>query len=154
MSGTLSMMAKVSRETPERRVVWNLSANDLSFDHVKFVALWLQVPDTNLQLYALDLSFNRISVPDWASFAPLVDALSANVQYMHFGGNPLPAIVEDPVLQRPVFHNVSLGLADHPYAQNAWVDSWTDRARRFRQQAYGQPLQGARYHAANGQNDC
>ena len=144
------MMAKVSQEMPERRVVWNLSATDLSFDHVKFMALWLQVPDTKLKLYALDLSHNRISVPDWASFAPLVDALSSNVQYMHFGGNPLPAIIENPILQRPVFHNVSLGLADHAYTQNAWVDSWIDRARQFRQHAYGQALQGSRYHAGNG----
>ena len=144
---TLSLMAEVSRETPERRVVWNFSGNDLSFDHAKFVALWLQVPDTDLKLYALDLSFNRISVPDWASFVPLVNALSKNVQYMDFGGNLLPAIVEDPLLQTPVFEKVSLGLAGHPLAQNAWVHSWTLRARCFQQQAYGLASQDARYHA-------
>lgn len=140
-------MAKVSRKTPESRVVWNFSGNDLAFDHIKFMALWLQVPDTDLKLYALDLSSNRISVPDWACFVPLVDALSKNVQYMDFGGNLLPAITEDPLLQTPAFEKVSLGLAGHSLAQNAWVDSWTLRARCFQQQAYGLTSQDARYHA-------
>lgn len=67
------------------------------------MAVWLQVPDTNLKLYALDLAFNCISVPDLASFVPLVNALSKNVQYMHVEGDPLPAIIEDLLLQTPVF---------------------------------------------------
>lgn len=147
LSEILQHMTEVSRKTPERRVVWNFSENNLSFDHAKFMALWLQVPDTNLRLYALDLSVNRICVPDWASFAPLVDVLAKNVQYMHFGGNPLPALVEDPVLQTPDFERVSLGLAELPLAQNAWVDSWTTKARCFQQQAYGQLSHDTRYHA-------
>ena len=147
LTETLSLMTKFSRKTPERRVVWNFSGNDLSFEHVKFIALWLQVPDTDLKLYALDLSFNRISVPDWASFVPLVDALSKNVQYMDFRENLLLAIIEDSLLQTPVFEKVSLGIAGHPLAQNAWVDSWTLRARCFQQQVYGLTLQDASYHA-------
>lgn len=136
-------MAKASREIPGRRVVWNFSGNDLSFTHVKFMALWLQVPDTDMKLYALDLSFNRISAPDWASFVPLVDALSNNVEYMHFGGNPLPPIIQDPVLQTPEFEKVSLGLAG-PLAQNAWVDSWITKAKCFQEQAYGQSFHDTR----------
>ncbi|DBA67609.1 TPA: hypothetical protein ACH3X2_001349 [Trebouxia sp. C0005] len=140
---TLSLMAKVSRQLPEHRVVWNFSGSDLSFEHVKFMALWLQVPDTRLKLYALDLSFNRISVPDWASFVPLVDTLSRSVQYMFFEGNRLPAIIQDPLLQTAAFEKVSLGIAEHPLAQNAWADSWTIRARHFQQQVYGQPFRGS-----------
>ena len=147
LSEILQHMTEISRKTPERRVVWNFSENNLSFDHAKFMALWLQVPDTNLKLYALDLSFNCICVPDWASFAPLVGVLAKNVQYMHFGGNPLPALVEDPSLQTPDFERVSLGLAELPLAQNAWVDSWTTKARCFQQQAYGHLSHDTRYHA-------
>ena len=80
-------------------------------------------------------------MPDWDCFVPLVEALLKNVQYMHFGGNPLPTIIEDPRLQTPGLEKVSLGLAETALAQNAWVDSWTIKARYFKQQAYGQPLQ-------------
>ena len=147
LSEILQRMTEISRKTPDRGVVRNFPEDKSSFDHAKFMALWLQVPDTDSKLHALDLSFNRISVLDWASFAPLVDVLSKNVQYMHFGGNPLPALVEDALLQTPGFKRVSLGLAELPLAQNTWVDSWTTNARCFQQQAYGQLSHDTRYHA-------
>ena len=67
---------------------------------------------------------------------------------MLFEKNRLPTIIQDPLLQTAAFEKVSLGIAEHPIAQNAWADSWTSRARHFQQQVYGQPFRD-RYYAAN-----
>ena len=130
-------MSEVTQKTPATRLVWNFSETTLSFDHVKFMALWLQVPDTNMlgPFFQLDQRA-RLGLLGPACGSPV-----KNVQYMHFGGSPLPTIIEDPMLQTPGLEKVSLGLAETALAQNAWVDSWTTKARYFKQQAYGQPLQ-------------
>lgn len=79
---------------PSASVVCNLSYSNLSFEHPKYRAAWLQVPGRNLRLYVLGLSFNRIEAPSWAAFVPLLEWLRPYVCHMDFAGNHLPTIIE------------------------------------------------------------
>lgn len=69
----LESLQEFTTNRPSASVVCNLSYSNLSFEHPKFIAAWLQVPDINVRLYALDVSFNRIEAPCWAAFVPLVE---------------------------------------------------------------------------------
>ncbi len=123
----------------------NLSCSNLSFEHAKYIAAWLQVPGRNVRLYALDLSFNRIEVPFWAAFVPLLEWLRPYVHHMDFAGNYLPTIIELNLLSQPVFQHVSLGLATEQLTQSAWVNRWNMQARHFRELAYGCENEHPRY---------
>jgi len=124
--------------------VVNLSHSDLSLEHVKHLAAWLQVPGRNLRLFALDLSFNRIESPTWAAFVPVVTWLRPYVAHMDFGGNCLPAIIEIDLLKEPPLQCVSLSLALNQLSQVDWVNRWDKQAREFRALAYGCPLDDPR----------
>lgn len=128
-------------EAQPARVVCDLANNNLTFDHILCIAEWLTQPGRNIQLYALDLCFNRIHVPDWKTFLPLVQKLSERVELMEFGGNYLPAVLEsDTVLQNPVFNRVSLTPPYRLLSGLEWQDSWTRKAHKFRLAAYGVPI--------------
>lgn len=114
----------------------NLSYSNLSFEHAKYIAAWLQVPGRDLRLYALDFSFNRIEAPSWAAFVPLLEWLRPYVRHMDFAGNCLPTIFELDLLTRPVFQHVSLGLATEQLTLSAWVNRWIMQARHFWELAY------------------
>ncbi len=46
-----------------RRLVCHFSNNNFGLHHVEALAQWLQQPTTDVTIYALDLSFNRIQCP-------------------------------------------------------------------------------------------
>lgn len=73
-----------------RRLVCNFSSNNFSLQHLQIFARWLQQPTTGVEIYALDLSFNRILCPTWEEFMPFVKQLSVHVRHMDFAGNYLP----------------------------------------------------------------
>ena len=136
---TLRSLENFKADKPFARIVCNFSFNNLSFEHAKHLAAWLQVPGRNLHLYALDLSFNRIVAPTWAAFVPLVSWLRPYVDYMDFGGNYLPALVEIDLLKEPIFQGVSLATAlqDAKLTPSSWVRQWDKQARDFRLLSYG-----------------
>lgn len=123
-----------------RRLVCDFSSNNFSLQHVEIVARWLQQPTTAVEIYALDLSFNRILCPSWEEFVPLVKQLSLHVQHMDFGGNYLPPLLESDASLRSLQQLpslVSLSVPYHSQCGNPWVDYWTDRSRQFKELAYG-----------------
>jgi len=141
----LELLQEFATNRPSASVVCNLSYSNLSFEHAKYIAAWLQVPGRNIRLYALDLSFNRIQAPSWAAVAPLLEWLCLYVLHMDFAGNYLPTIIELSLLTQPVFQHVSLGLATEQLTQSAWVNRWIMQARHFRELAYGCETEHPRY---------
>ncbi len=126
------------KQAGQARIVCDLSNNLLTLAHVQYFADWLAEPGRNIHLHALDLCFNRILIPDCKSFLPLVEQLSAFVDFMEFGGNYLPAIMEsDDELHKPVFDKVSLAPPHPCLLGNKWTDKWAAKARNFRSEAYG-----------------
>ena len=85
--GILESLQEFTTNRPSTSVVCNLSYSNLSFEHAKYIAAWLQVPGRNVRLYALELSFNRIVSPSWAAFVPLLEWLRSYVCHMDFAGN-------------------------------------------------------------------
>lgn len=119
-------------------VVWDLADNNLTFAHVQHIADKLSQLKGALRLHALDLCFNRIYVPDWKTFLPLVKQLANCVEYLEFGGNYLPAIQEtSAALHDLVFEKLSLAPPSIVETGIDWVDGWSRRAATFRFQAYG-----------------
>ena len=120
------------------RVVWDLADNNLTFEHVQHIADKLSQPKGTFRLYALDLCFNRIYIPNWKTFLPLVKQLANCIEYLEIGGNYLPAIKEtDAELHDLVFEKVSLAAPSTVTTGNDWVDTWSRRAATFRFEAYG-----------------
>ncbi len=126
-----------SRPKESRRLVCDFSSNNFSLQHLEIVARWLQQPTTGVEIYALDLSFNRILCPSWEEFVPLVKQLSVHVRHMDFGGNYLPPLLESDASLRSLQSLVSLSVPYHSQCGDPWVDYWTERSRQFKELAYG-----------------
>lgn len=150
----LKSLQEFTINRPSASVVCNLSYSNLSFEHAKYIAAWLQVPGRNVRLYTLDLSFNRIEAPSWAAFVPLLEWLRPYVRHMDFAENDLPTIIELDLLTQPVFQHVSLGLATEQLTQSAWVNRWIMQARHFRELAYGCQTEHPRYAAVSWHVDA
>ena len=120
-----------------RRLVCDLSHNNFTLPHLEHLTHWLEQPSRNIKVYALDLSFNRIQSTCWQDFLPLVKRLSEYVHYMDFGGNYLPPLLETDHTLSFSHCNVSLSVPYHSQCGNAWIDSWANKAREFREIAYG-----------------
>ena len=139
----LDELAAFVEQVQPARVVWDLADNNLTFAHVQHIADRLSHPKRPICLHALDLCFNRIHIPNWRAFLPLVKRLAGCVEYLEFGGNYLPAINEiDAELRDPVFEKVSLAQPSVIMTGNDWVDAWSKRAMTFRWQAYGVSTDG------------
>ena len=119
------------------RLVCDFSSNNFSLQHLEIVAGWLQQPTTGVDIYALDLSFNRILCPSWEEFVPLVKQLSVHVRHMDFRGNYLPPLLESDASLRSLQSLVSLSVPYHSQCGDPWVDYWTGRSRQFKELAYG-----------------
>ena len=120
-----------------RRLVCDFSNNNFGLQQVEALAQWLQQPTTDVTIYALDLTFNRIQCPSWGALVPLVNSLSKHVQHLDFGGNYLPPLLESDEHLRLLHSSVSLSVPNHSQCGHPWVDSWTERSKQFKELAYG-----------------
>ncbi len=120
-----------------RRLVCDFSNNNFGLHHVEALAQWLQQPTTDVTIYALDLSFNRIQCPTWKALVPLVNKLSQHVQHLDFGGNYLPPTLESDESLKLLHSSVSLSVLYHSQCGDPWVDSWTEWSKQFKELAYG-----------------
>ena len=126
------------QQAGQAHVTWDLADNNLTLAHVQHIADWLSQRKRHVRLHALDLCFNRVLVTDWKTFLPLVKQLSDSVTFMEFGGNYLPAILQaDAELHHAVFETVCLAPPSSCLTGDDWVDTWSQRARTFRLEAYG-----------------
>lgn len=120
-----------------RRLVCDFSNNNFTLEDLQALAQWLQQPSINVKIFALDLSFNRIQPPSWDAFLPLVQKLSLYAKHMDFGGNLLPPLRESEPSLKSLTNKVSLSVTYHSQAGDPWVDSWTQKSRKFKELAYG-----------------
>lgn len=120
-----------------RRLVCDFSNNNFDLQHIEILAQWLQQPTTNVEIYALDLSFNCIQCPSWAEIVPLVKTLSKHVQHLDLAGNYLPPLLESDKSLKLLPSSVSLSVPNHSQCGHPWVGSWTERSQQFKQLAYG-----------------
>ena len=105
-----------------RRLVCDFSNNNFGLLHVEALAQWLQQSTTDVTVYALDLSFNRIQCPSWKELVPLVNKLSQHVQHLDFGGNYLPPVLESDESLKLLHSSVSLSVLYHSQYGDPW---WT-----------------------------
>lgn len=90
-----------------------------------------------LQLYALDLSCNRIFAPTWREVLPLVKQLLTKATYVDLAGNYLPALLPDQLeLQDMLKQNISLTAPNRYLGSTEWVRQRTSKAHEFRRIAY------------------
>ena len=122
------------------RLVCDFSNNNFGLQHVEALAQWLQT--TDVKIYALDLSFNRIQCPSWGAFVPLVNSLLKHIQHLDFGGNYLPPILESDESLKLLHSSVSLSVPYHSQCDHPWVDTWTERSKQFKWLAYGRSQTG------------
>ena len=140
----LDELAAFVEQVQPARVVWDLTDNNLTFAHVCCTLQTdCRIRKRPIRLHALDLCFNRIHVPNWRAFLPLLKRLAGCVEYLEFGGYYLPAINEtDAELGDPVFEKVNLAQPSVILTGNDWVDAWSKRAMTFKWQAYGVSTDG------------
>ena len=70
-------------------LVCNLAHNNLTCEHLYFLTKLLL--ESDVHLFALDLSWNRIFVSTWHAFLPTVTQLLKIAKHVDFAGNYLPA---------------------------------------------------------------
>ena len=134
MSDLLKELEKACLARPPRKLVIDLSENNLTTSHVQYLAEWLS--EKKLQLYALDLSLNRIYAADWVDILPSIRKILLHVERLHLGGNYLPALQETPALKELQQRKVAFIAAKHSYSSNAWIQGWKTNARAFLRDAY------------------
>ena len=86
-----------------------------------------------MQLYALDLSWNRIFAATWPEVLPSVKQPLTKATYVD-----LALLPEQPELQDTLNQHVSF-TAPNRYlgsTRSGWVREWTSKAHEFRQKAY------------------
>ena len=117
------------------RFVCDFSSNNLSLNDVNQFATWLE--GSSLRIYALDLSFNRISSESWEPTLQVVGRLGTRVDNLQLGGNNLPALRQTVEL-RKLQHSgsVSLALSIISKPANEWQEKWNNIAVGFGVKAY------------------
>ena len=117
------------------QVICDLSSNNLSLDHLTQLSDWLQ--GSSLELYALDLSMNRIFCNDWAPILALVEKLLQHTKLLILGGNYLPVLMETAELKNcQDTRRVSLALPMSGGPVSPWMREWSSIAMDFDCQAY------------------
>lgn len=141
------LMTECVASTPYNLVV-DLSENNLTLDHVRYLASWLCKED--LYRYALDLSLNRIYAAEWDDILPSIRKLLPHVERLHLGGNYLPALHNIPALQELQRRKVAFLGPRHSFNSNVWIEAWKSNARNFNRDAYG----GVKTHRLHGSSVC
>ncbi len=119
----------------EARLVCDLSHNNLTYEHLQYLTVKLLASPT--QLYALDLSWNRIFAATWPEVLPLVKQLLTKAMYVDLAGNYLPALLPEQLeLQDMLKQNVSFTAPNRYLGSTNWIRDWTSKAHEFRQKAY------------------
>ncbi len=120
---------------PGARLVCDLSHNNMTCEHLQYVTQLLIA--SPVQLFALDLSWNRIFAPTWDEVLPIVKQLLTKATYVDLAGNYHPALdperleLKDMLKQNASFAAPNLYLGGTP-----WMRQWTSKAHEFRRQAY------------------
>lgn len=119
----------------EARLVCDLSHNSLTYEHLQYLTVELLA--SPVQLYALDLSCNRIFVATWPEVVPLVKQLLTKAMYVDLAGNYLPALFPEQLeLQDMLKQHVSFTAPNRYLGSTDWMRQWTSKAHQFRQKAY------------------
>lgn len=119
----------------EARLVCDLSHNNLAYEHLQYLAEILQ--SSPVQLYALDLSCNRIFAPTWRELLPLIKQLLTKALHVDLAGNYLPALLPEQLeLQDMLKQNISLTAPNRYLGSTDWLRQWTSKAHEFRRIAY------------------
>ncbi len=119
----------------ETQLVCDFSSNNLTFAHLERFTEWLE--GSSLQIYALDLSMNRIFSTTWQPILDLVQRLCTKVHLVDLGGNYLPALEETAELKKvQETRRVSLAPPTFGSPVTDWQSEWTNIALEFGQQAY------------------
>lgn len=119
----------------EARLVCDLSHNNLTYEHLQFLTFNLLA--SPVQLYALDLSSNRIFATTWPEVLPLVKQLLTKAMYVDLAGNYLPALFPEQLeLQDMLKEQVSFTAPNRYLGSTDWMRAWTSKAHVFRQKAY------------------
>ena len=117
------------------RLVCNLSHNNLTYEHLQYLTVELLA--SPVQLYALDLSWNRIFAATWREVLPLVKQLLTKTTHVDLAGNYLPALLPEQLeLQDILKQHVSFTAPNRYLGSNDWIRAWTSKAHNFRQKAY------------------
>ena len=119
----------------EARLVCDLSHNNLTYEHLQYLTVKLLA--SPVQLYALDLSWNRIFAATWPEVLPLVRQLLTKAMYVDLAGNYLPALLPEQLeLQDMLRQHVSFTAPNRYLGSTDWVQDWTSKAHEFRHKAY------------------
>lgn len=119
----------------EARLVCDLSHNNLAYEHLQYLTVKLLA--SPVQLYALDLSWNRIFAATWPEVLPIVKQLLTKAKYVDLAGNHLPALLPEQLeLQDMLKQNVSFTAPNRYPGSTNWIRDWTSKAHEFRQKAY------------------
>ncbi|DBB12212.1 TPA: hypothetical protein ACH3X3_006318 [Trebouxia sp. C0006] len=119
----------------EARLVCDLSHNNLTYEHLQYLTAKLLA--SPVQLYALDLSWNRIFAATWPEVLPLVKQLLTKAMYVDLAGNYLPALLPEQLdLQDMLKQHVSFTAPNRYLGSTDWIRDWTSKAHEFRQKAY------------------
>ena len=117
------------------RLVCDLSHNNLTYEHLQYLTFNLLT--SPVQLYALDLSWNRIFAATWPEVLPLVRQLLTKAMYVDLAGNYLPALLPEQLeLQDMLKQHVSFTAPNRYLGSTDWIRDWTSKAHKFRQKAY------------------
>lgn len=117
------------------RLVCNLSHNNLTFEHLQYLTVNLLA--SPVQLYALDLSWNRIFAATWPDVLPLVKQLLTKATYVDLAGSYLPALVPEQLEPQDMLkQHVSFTAPNRYLGSTDWMRDWTSKAHVFRQKAY------------------
>ena len=118
----------------EARLVCDLSHNNLTYEHLKYLTVELLA--SPVHLYALDLSWNRMFAATWPEVLPLVRQLLTKATYIDLAGNYSPALLPEQELQDMLKHHVSFTAPNRYLGNTDWIRAWTIKAHEFRQKAY------------------
>ncbi len=119
----------------ETRLVCDFGSNNLTLAHLERFTEWLE--GSSLQIYALDLSMNRIFSPTWQPILDLFQRLCTKVHLLDLGGNHLPALEETAELKKvQETRRVCLAVPDLGSTGTNWQREWTGISLEFGQHAY------------------
>lgn len=119
----------------EASLVCDLSHNNLAYEHLQYLTpTTLASP---VQLYALDLSWNRIFAATWPEVLPLVKQLLTKAMYLDLAGNHLPALLPEQLELQDMLKQHVTSTAPNRYLGNTdWIRDWTSKAHEFGRKVY------------------